>query len=81
MNNKILLNRLAKSMIKWFGFAFKIISNWIYRRQQLQFSPPIEELRMKYYGLLKRFLSIPTRFRGVDDGLSSNTLFQTIIHR
>lgn len=38
-----------------------------FRQQKLQFSPPMEEIRMKYYGQLKRFMAIPLNFRGVSD--------------
>ena len=31
----------------------------VYRQQSLQFRPPIEEIRMKYFTQLKRFLAIP----------------------
>ena len=33
------------------------------RQQRLQFLPPMEEIRMKYYGQLKRFLAIPHHFK------------------
>lgn len=39
----------------------------VYRQQVLQFRPPMEEIRMKYYSQLKRFLAIPNNFRGVSD--------------
>ncbi|GLH06946.1 Dynein heavy chain, cytoplasmic, partial [Gryllus bimaculatus] len=52
----------------------------IYRQQKLQFRPPIEEIRMKYYGQLKRFLAIPHNFKGVGDG-AENALFHVIIER
>lgn len=35
------------------------------RQQRLQFLPPMEEIRMKYYGQLKRFLAIPHHFKVV----------------
>nr|CAD7453928.1 unnamed protein product [Timema tahoe] len=47
-------------------------------QQKLQFRPPMEEIRMKYYGQLKRFLSIPNNFRGVSDSQESQ-IFPTII--
>ncbi|CAG2063911.1 unnamed protein product, partial [Timema podura] len=50
------------------------------RQQKLQFRPPMEEIRMKYYGQLKRFLSIPNNFRGVSDSQESQ-IFPTIIDR
>jgi dynein heavy chain 2 len=51
-----------------------------YRQQQLQFQPPIEEIRMKYYSQLKRFLAIPKNFKGVSES-SENLIFPTIIDR
>lgn len=52
----------------------------IYRQQQLQFRPPIEEIRMKYFTQLKRFLSIPNNFRGVGES-TENLIFPLIIER
>ncbi|XP_063237932.1 cytoplasmic dynein 2 heavy chain 1 [Bacillus rossius redtenbacheri] len=52
----------------------------VYRQQELQFRPPMEEIRMKYYGQLKRFLSIPNNFRGVSDSSDSH-IFPIIIER
>ena len=51
-----------------------------YRQQRLQFQPPIEEIRMKYYNQLKRFLSIPKNFRGVSES-SEDLIFSAIIER
>ena len=51
-----------------------------YRQQKLQFQPPIEEIRMKYYSQLKRFLAIPKNFRGVSES-SENLIFPAIIER
>ena len=52
----------------------------VYRQQQLQFRPPIEEIRMKYFTQLKRFLSIPNNFRGVGES-AENLIFPLIIER
>ena len=52
----------------------------IYRQQNLQFRPPIEEIRMKYFSQLKRFLAIPNNFRGVTES-SENLVFPAIIDR
>ena len=52
----------------------------IYRQQCLQFRPPIEEIRMKYFSQLKRFLAIPNNFRGVSDS-AENLIFPTIVER
>jgi dynein heavy chain 2 len=39
----------------------------------------MEEIRMKYYGQLKRFLAIPNNFRGVSE--MNNFMFPAIIER
>ena len=40
------------------------------RQQRLQFRPPFEEVRAKYYREMKKFISIPLHFRGVSDDTS-----------
>ncbi len=52
----------------------------IYRNQTLQFKPPIEDIRMKYFSQLKRFLAIPKNFRGVSES-TENLIFPAIIDR
>ncbi|XP_069679211.1 cytoplasmic dynein 2 heavy chain 1 isoform X2 [Periplaneta americana] len=52
----------------------------VYRQQKLQFRPPMEEIRTKYYGQLKRFLAIPNNFRGVSES-NESLIFPTIIDR
>ena len=52
----------------------------VYRHQTLQFRPPIEEIRMKYFSQLKRFLAIPNNFRGVTD-VGGETIFPKIVER
>ncbi|KAJ9584167.1 hypothetical protein L9F63_021464, partial [Diploptera punctata] len=52
----------------------------MYRQQKLQFRPPMEEIRMKYYGQLKRFLAIPNNFRGVTEN-NESLIFPVIIDR
>ncbi|KAK3862338.1 hypothetical protein Pcinc_031789 [Petrolisthes cinctipes] len=51
-----------------------------YRQQRLQFLPPMEEIRMKYYGQLKRFLAIPYHFKGVNE-VNEHPVFPTIVDR
>ncbi|KAF0306076.1 Cytoplasmic dynein 2 heavy chain 1 [Amphibalanus amphitrite] len=53
----------------------------VYRNRKLQFSPPIEEIRLKYYSQLKRFLNIPNNFRGVGEGGSEASIYPIIIER
>ncbi|KAI5737300.1 hypothetical protein M8J76_012015 [Diaphorina citri] len=50
----------------------------VYRQQKLQYHPPMEEIRMKYYSQLKTFLSIPQNFRGLDE---NTQIFPLIIER
>eukprot|EP00056_Hartaetosiga_gracilis_P017754 m.8317 g.8317 ORF g.8317 m.8317 type:complete len:4146 (-) comp6080_c0_seq1:66-12503(-) len=40
----------------------------VFRQQALQFRPPLEDVRSKYYRELKRFLIIPDKIGGVGDG-------------
>lgn len=49
-------------------------------RQGLQFRPPIEEIKAKYYREMKRFISLPKHFKGVNE-TNKNLIFQTIIER
>ncbi|ROT63098.1 hypothetical protein C7M84_019029 [Penaeus vannamei] len=51
-----------------------------YRQQRLQFRPPMEEIRMKYYGQLKRFLAIPHHFKGVSE-VNDHPVFPIIVDR
>jgi dynein heavy chain 2 len=50
-----------------------------FRQRQLKFNPPMEEIRMKYFSLLKKFISVPIVFRGIMD--SSDSKFTTIVDR
>ena len=52
----------------------------VYRNQCLQFNPPIEDIRMKYFSQLKRFLAIPKHFKGVSES-AEGLIFPTIIDR
>ncbi|XP_042887569.1 cytoplasmic dynein 2 heavy chain 1-like [Penaeus japonicus] len=51
-----------------------------YRQQRLQFRPPMEEIRMKYYGQLKRFLALPYHFKGVSE-VNDHPVFPIIVDR
>ncbi|XP_012944204.1 cytoplasmic dynein 2 heavy chain 1 [Aplysia californica] len=51
-----------------------------YRQQRLQFRPPFEEIKAKYFREMKKFISIPNHFKGVGDG-GSNLIFTAIIDR
>lgn len=52
----------------------------LYRQQQLQFRPPFEEIKAKYFREMKRFISIPNHFKGVSED-ATNLIFPAIIDR
>ncbi|GFR12638.1 cytoplasmic dynein 2 heavy chain 1 [Trichonephila clavata] len=52
----------------------------VYRNGCLQFRPPIEEVRSKYYNQMKKFISIPILFKGVND-IQENLIFPIILDR
>ncbi|PRP81711.1 hypothetical protein PROFUN_10811 [Planoprotostelium fungivorum] len=39
----------------------------VYKQQQLQFRPSFEDIRAKYYGVMKKFIKFPSTFTGVGD--------------
>ncbi|KAJ3022561.1 Cytoplasmic dynein 2 heavy chain 1 [Thoreauomyces humboldtii] len=39
----------------------------VFKQQKLQFRPPFEEVRAKYYREMKKFLNIPSTFRGLGE--------------
>ncbi|OWF37256.1 Cytoplasmic dynein 2 heavy chain 1 [Mizuhopecten yessoensis] len=51
-----------------------------FRQQQLQFRPPFEEIKAKYFREMKRFIGIPSHFKGVGDE-AVNLIFPAIIDR
>ncbi|EGD76743.1 dynein heavy chain isotype 1B [Salpingoeca rosetta] len=51
----------------------------VFRQQALQFRPPLEEVRAKYYRELKRFLVIPSKIGGVGGG--GGDVYKHILHR
>uniref|UniRef100_G3VCU8 Dynein cytoplasmic 2 heavy chain 1 n=1 Tax=Sarcophilus harrisii TaxID=9305 RepID=G3VCU8_SARHA len=51
-----------------------------FRQGRLQFKPPFEEIRAKYYREMKRFISIPNQFRGVSD-VGDEGIFTVMIER
>ena len=48
------------------------------REQLLQFRPPLEEVKGKYYREMKQFINIPMAFRGVRD-VEEDLIFPSII--
>lgn len=50
-----------------------------FRYGSLQWRPPLEEIRAKLYSGIRRFLAIPTNFRGVGDHADAD--FHTLVER
>uniref|UniRef100_A0A915PL62 Cytoplasmic dynein 2 heavy chain 1 n=1 Tax=Setaria digitata TaxID=48799 RepID=A0A915PL62_9BILA len=53
----------------------------LFKEQQLELRPPLEEIRAKYYRELRKFISIPQKFRGVQESEQANELFAKMIER
>ncbi|XP_045342577.1 cytoplasmic dynein 2 heavy chain 1 isoform X15 [Leopardus geoffroyi] len=52
----------------------------VYKQGRLQFRPPLEEIRAKYYREMKRFIGIPNLFRGVGEA-GDESIFSVMIDR
>ncbi|PNI44695.1 DYNC2H1 isoform 3 [Pan troglodytes] len=51
-----------------------------YKQGRLQFRPPFEEIRAKYYREMKRFIGIPNQFKGVGEA-GDESIFSIMIDR
>ncbi|KAG8523219.1 Cytoplasmic dynein 2 heavy chain 1, partial [Galemys pyrenaicus] len=51
-----------------------------YKQGRLQFRPPFEEIRAKYYREMKRFIGIPNQFKGVGEA-GDESIFTIMIDR
>ncbi|KAK7812802.1 LOW QUALITY PROTEIN: hypothetical protein U0070_019828, partial [Myodes glareolus] len=51
-----------------------------YKQGRLQFRPPFEEIRAKYYREMKRFIGIPNQFKGVGE-TGDESIFSVMIDR
>ncbi|XP_010013378.1 PREDICTED: cytoplasmic dynein 2 heavy chain 1-like, partial [Nestor notabilis] len=51
-----------------------------FKQGQLQFRPPFEEARARYYREMKRFISIPNQFRGVSEA-EEESIFTVMTER
>ncbi|KAL4829789.1 hypothetical protein H8958_009079 [Nasalis larvatus] len=51
-----------------------------YKQGRLQFMPPFEEIRAKYYREMKRFIGIPNQFKGVGEA-GDESIFSIMIDR
>ena len=49
----------------------------VFKQKKLSFEPPLEDIKREYFAQLKRFISIPSQFRGVGD----NDMFKSISDR
>ena len=49
----------------------------IYKQSKIQFKPPYEEIRTKYYREIKKFVNIPIAFKGFSD---NDNLFNNILY-
>ncbi|XP_009693327.1 PREDICTED: cytoplasmic dynein 2 heavy chain 1-like, partial [Cariama cristata] len=51
-----------------------------FKQGRLQFRPPFEEIRARYYREMKRFISIPNQFRGVSEA-EEESIFTVMTER
>lgn len=51
----------------------------VFRQQQLQFRPTLEEIRFQYYSQLRKYVEMPLHFHGFSD--NSNQLFRVMVER
>lgn len=51
----------------------------VFRQQQIQFRPTLEEIKSKYYSQLRRFIEKPLSFKGLSE--QSSAIFKVMIER
>jgi dynein heavy chain 2, cytosolic len=51
----------------------------VFRNQQLQFRPTMEEIRFEYYQQIKKYIEMPLSFHGFSD--KSKEIFSIMVHR
>jgi dynein heavy chain 2, cytosolic len=51
----------------------------VFRNQQLQFRPTLEEIRYEYYSQIRKYVEMPMHFHGFSD--NSNQLFRVMVER
>ena len=61
-------------------FEVNLALYFVYRQRHLQFNPPLEEVKAKYFREMKKFISIPNVFKGVGD-VTEGLIFPAIIDR
>ncbi|VDN17047.1 unnamed protein product [Gongylonema pulchrum] len=59
----------------------QIQTQLVFKDQRLQLRPPLEEIRARYYRELRKFISIPQKFRGFQDTDQANSFFAKMIER
>uniref|UniRef100_A0AAF5DHG2 Cytoplasmic dynein 2 heavy chain 1 n=1 Tax=Strongyloides stercoralis TaxID=6248 RepID=A0AAF5DHG2_STRER len=59
----------------------KIYIQLVFKHNIIQFVPPFEEIKMKYYKELKKFISLPSKFKGIQMGDSSDDRQGTIFYK
>jgi dynein heavy chain 2 len=53
----------------------EITADLVYRNQKMEFRPPFEALKQKYFGEIQRFITTPLRFQGVGGGGKATEIF------
>uniref|UniRef100_A0A0N4ZU30 Cytoplasmic dynein 2 heavy chain 1 n=1 Tax=Parastrongyloides trichosuri TaxID=131310 RepID=A0A0N4ZU30_PARTI len=59
----------------------KIHTQLVFKDNIIQFVPAFEEIKVKYYKELKKFISLPSKFKGIQMNDQENTLFRTIMEQ
>ena len=49
-----------------------------YRQQELQFRPLLEDIRVRYYREVRKFIVIPLNFKGVGDAAHASATIFTV---
>lgn len=49
----------------------------VFRQQEIQYRPPMEEIRSLYYSQLRRFIERPLTFKGLSD--QSGSIFKAMV--
>ena len=53
---------------------------YVPRQKKLQFRPPLEEIKAKYFREMKKFIAIPNHFKGVGEA-TEHLIYPAIIDR
>ena len=66
--------------LNWPWINFNLIFEITPRQQKIQFRPPLEEIRGKYFREMKKFIGIPNIFKGVSEA-QEHLIYPAIIDR